>query len=156
MAGGSLRPYVGVGLGIAFNTIADYLVYDPNFYSESGIVEGEYYDPGTLTAVSDIYGYHAGGTTEQLAYMLEGGLTTELEGGIKLDFFVRYTGLGEVQSSGSIVVSQTEWFSTGAAPIGDPAAEVPSEYDSVFHYTNWYESGKLGTLDVGIRMRIQF
>ncbi|MCL2748535.1 MAG: hypothetical protein FWE50_00480 [Alphaproteobacteria bacterium] len=156
MAGGALRPYVGVGLGIATNTISDYLVYDPEFYGEYGIEDGITYPAGTLTAISDIYAYHAGGTTEQLAYMLEGGLSTELEGGIKLDFFVRWTGLGKVQSSGSIVVSQTEWLSTGMAPIGTPGSEEPGAYDSVFHYTNWYESGNLGTLDLGVRMRIQF
>jgi hypothetical protein len=156
MAGGALRPYVGLGLGIATNTIADYLVYDPNFYSEAGIVEGQTYEAGTLTAISDIYAYHAGGTTEQLAYMLEGGLTTELEGGIKLDFFLRYSGMGKVQSSGSIVVSQTEWLSTGAAPIGTEGSEAQAEYDSVFHYTNWFEGGNIGTIDAGVRMRIQF
>lgn len=156
MAGGALRPYVGLGVGIATNTIADYLVYDPNFYSEQGIVDGEIYDPGTLTAISDIYAYHAGGTMEQLAYMLEGGVTTELDSGMKIDFFVRYSGLGKVQSSGSIVVSQTEWLSTGQYPIGTPGAEQPAEYDSVFHYTNWRESGQLSTIDLGVRMRIQF
>ncbi|MCL1892564.1 MAG: hypothetical protein FWF97_04765 [Alphaproteobacteria bacterium] len=156
MAGGALKPYIGAGLGIATNTIADYLVYDPEFYGEDGIYEGVIYEPGTLTAISDIYAYHAGGTMEQLAYMLEGGLSTELEGGMKLDFFVRWTGLGKVQSSGSIVVSQTEWLSTGAAPIGTPGSEEPAPFDSVFHYTNWFESGTLGLLDVGVRMRIQF
>ncbi len=156
MAGGALRPYIGAGLGIAVNTIADYLVYDPNFYSEVGITEGTTYAIGTLTAISDIYAYHAGGTSEQLSYMVEGGLTTELEGGIKLDFFVRYAGLGKAQSSGSIVVSQTEWLSTGAAPIGTDGAEEPAALDSVFHYTNWFESGNLATVDAGIRMRIQF
>ncbi|MDR0967926.1 MAG: hypothetical protein LBL75_03850 [Rickettsiales bacterium] len=156
MAGGSLSPYVGVGLGISTNTIADYLVYDPSFYSENGIVEGNTYPAGVLTAISDIYAYHAGGTTEQLSYMIEGGVTTEMEGGIKLDFFVRYSGMGKVQSSGSVVVSQTDWLSTGGAAIGQDGAEVPSEFDSVFHYTNWYESGKLSTIDAGVRMRIQF
>ncbi|MFA7188373.1 MAG: hypothetical protein WC137_02785 [Alphaproteobacteria bacterium] len=156
MAGGSMRPYVGVGLGISTNTIADYLVYDPSFYSEADIIEGQTYAAGTLTAISDIYAYHAGGTTEQLAYMLEGGLTTELEGGIKLDFFIRYSGMGKVQSSGSIVVSQTEWLSTGLAAIGKTGAEEAATYDSVFHYTNWFESGNIGTIDAGVRMRIQF
>lgn len=156
MAGGSLRPYVGAGLGVAVNTVSDYLVYDSTFYPEPNIPEGSTPAPGTLTAISDIYAYHAGGTVEQLAYMLEGGLTTELEGGIKLDFFVRYSGLGKVQSSGSIVVSQTEWLSTGLAPIGADGSEEPAQYDSVFHYTNWFESGKIGSIDAGIRMRIQF
>ncbi len=147
LAGGSLRPYVGVGVGISLNTIADYVVQDNSFYSEM--------DPagagaGDLTGISDIYAYHNGGTTEQLAFMLEGGITTELESGIKMDFFVRYANLGKVKTSGSIVVSQTEWLGDGAG------GEYEAPYDSVYHYTNWYESGRLGMVDVGLRLRLQF
>jgi hypothetical protein len=156
LAGGSMRPYVGIGLGIGTNTIADYLIFDGTFYSEIpfGSPNTTY---GELTGISDIYAYHSGGTRENLAYMIEGGVTTEMDGGIKLDFFVRYMGLGRVQSSGSIVVSQTDWLSTGnGIPIGEPGSEVPADYDSVYHYTNWRESGNLGMVDVGIRMRLQF
>ena len=32
VAGGSLRPYVGAGVGIALNTIGDYVVFDNTFY----------------------------------------------------------------------------------------------------------------------------
>ena len=105
---------------------------------------------GDLTGVSDIYAYHNGGTTEQLAFMLEGGVTTELSGGLKLDFFVRYANLGRVKTSGSIVMSQTEWLSDGL----DGEYEAP--YDSVYHYTDWYESGRLAMVDVGARLRLQF
>lgn len=150
LAGGMLRPYVGVGVGISLNTIADYVVYDNTFYAE--VDDPARYPAGTLTGVSDVYAYHNGGTQEQLAVMLEGGVTTELDGGLKLDLFVRYANLGDVKTSGSIVVSQTEWLSTGGI---DPYEE-PAPYDSVFHYTNWYESGRLGIVDVGARLRLQF
>ncbi len=147
IAGGSLRPYIGAGVGISLNTIADYVVYDGTFYSE---IEPAYANAGQLTGVSDIYGYHNGGTSEELAFMLEGGLTTNLEGGIKLDFFVRYANLGDVKTSGSVVVSQTEWLGDGAG------GEYMAEYDIVYHYTNWYESGRLSLVDVGVRLRLQF
>lgn len=147
LAGGMLRPYVGVGVGLALNTIADYVVYDDTFYSE---MEPGAAGPGDLTGISDVYAYHNGGTVEQLAFMFEGGLTTEMDGGIKIDFFVRYMNLGEVKTSGSIIVSQTEWYGDGAGQ------EYPGEYDSVLHYTNWYESGRLGTIDLGVRLRLQF
>jgi opacity protein-like surface antigen len=156
IAGGSMRPYVGIGLGISTNTISDYIVYDPGPYPVPEYPDGSPSPLGELTMTSDIYAYHAGGTREQLAYMFEGGVSTELDGGIKLDFFVRYSGLGKVQSSGSIVMSQTEWIGTGVGVIGEAGAEVPAEYDSVFHYTNWRESGNLSSLDVGVRMRLQF
>lgn len=147
LAGGMLRPYVGVGVGLALNTIADYVVYDNTFYSE---MDPAYAGAGDLTGISDIYAYHNGGTTEQLAFALEGGVTTELDGGIRMDFFVRYANLGKVKTSGSIIVSQTEWLGDGAGN------EYEAPYDSVFHYTNWYESGRLSTIDVGLRLRLQF
>lgn len=147
LAGGSLRPYVGAGVGISLNTIADYVVYDNTFYS---VMDPAYAGAGQLTGISDIYAYHNGGTSEEFAFMLEGGVTTEMEGGIKLDFFVRYANLGKVKTSGSIVLSQIEWLGDGAG------GEYEAPYDSVFHYTNWYESGRLGLVDVGIRMRLQF
>ncbi|MBR6598457.1 MAG: hypothetical protein IKK76_03595 [Alphaproteobacteria bacterium] len=147
LAGGALRPYVGAGLGISLNTIADYVVFDETFYS---VMDPVYANAGQLTGISDIYAYHNGGTTEQLAFMLEGGVTTEMEGGVKLDFFVRYANLGQVKTSGSIVLSQIEWLGDGAG------GEYEAPYDSVFHYTNWYESGRLGLVDVGIRLRLQF
>lgn len=147
LAGGALRPYIGAGVGISLNTIADYVVYDGTFYD---VMQPSAAGAGDLTGISDIYAYHNGGTTEQLAFSVEGGLTTELDGGIKLDFFVRYANLGKVKTSGSIVVSQTEWLGDGAG------GEYQAPYDAVFHYTNWYESGRLGMVDLGVRARLQF
>ena len=147
LAGGSLRPYIGAGVGVSLNTIADYAVYDNTFYS---VLEPSYAGAGQLTGISDIVAYHNGGTTEELAFMLEGGVTTELQGGLKLDFFVRYANLGQVKTSGSIVLSQVEWLGDGVG------GEYEAPYDSVFHYTNWYESGRLGLVDVGARLRLQF
>ena len=147
LGGGNLKPYVGFGIGLALNTIADYVVYDSTFYSE---IDPSVAAAGELTGVSDIYAYHNGGTMENMAYMLEAGVSTEMDGGLKLDFFVRYSGLGTVQNSGSVIVSQTEWLGDGAG------GEVQAGYDSVFHYTNWYESGNLSSVDIGARMRLQF
>lgn len=150
MVGGSLRPYIGAGVGLSLNTIADYVVFDNNFYDETGGAGPGAIDPGYLTAVSDIYAYHNGGTMEQLAFSLEAGVTTDMHDGLKLDFFIRYANLGKVKTSGSIVVSQTEWLSDGA---GD---EYEAPYDSVFHYTNWFESGRLSAMDAGVRLRLEF
>lgn len=151
LMGGMLRPYVGAGVGISLNTISDYVIYDGTFYAELDPVDFPQYPDGTLTGVSDIYAYHNGGTTENLAYMLEGGVTADLNGGLKLDFFARYSGLGRVKPSGSIVVSQTEWLLADGSTV-----ELPAEYDSVLHYTNRQENGNLSTIDVGVRLRLQF
>ncbi len=150
VAGGSLRPYVGGGIGLSLNTIADYVVFDNSFYDETNGLGPGSVQPGGLTAISDVYAYHNGGTMEQLAFQLETGITTSMNDGLKLDFFIRYANLGKVRTSGSIIVSQTEWLSDGA---GD---EYEAPYDSVFHYTNWYESGRLSSLDVGVRLRLEF
>ena len=149
VAGGSLRPYVGAGIGLSLNTIADYVVYDGGWYDESNGNPANI-EAGGLTQISDIYAYHNGGTTEQLAFQLEGGVTTSMSGGLKLDFFFRYANLGKIKTSGSIIVSQTEWLSDGMG------GEYEAPYDSVFHYTNWTESGRLSSFDVGARIRLEF
>lgn len=154
VAGGALRPYIGVGAGISLNTIADYVVTDNSYYYE--LTDEQLQDPtipdGTLSTVSNVVAYHNGGTTEQFAFMLEGGVSTDLSGGLKIDFFVRYTNLGKVKTSGSIVMSQDEWLKDSTSPTW----ESPAQYDSVYHYTNWYESGRLSMVDVGARLRLQF
>lgn len=154
IAGGSLRPYVGAGVGLSLNTIADYVVSDPGPYYE--LSDAELHDPtipdGTLSTVENINAYHNGGTAEQMAFMLEGGVTTDLSGGLKLDFFVRYANLGRVKTSGSIVLSQIEWYKDSTSPTG----ETQSPYPSIQHQTNWYESGRLSVLDIGVRLRLQF
>ena len=87
---------------------------------------------------------------EQLAFKLEAGVTTSMNDGLKLDFFIRYANLGKIKTSGSIVVTQTEWLSDGAG------GEYEAPYDSVYHYTNWFESGRLSAVDVGVRVRLEF
>ena len=88
MMGGALRPYVGAGVGLALNTIADYVVFDGSFYAEVSEDEIASVPAGNLTGISDVYAYHNGGTMEQLAFSLEAGVTTEMNEGLKLDFFV--------------------------------------------------------------------
>lgn len=145
LAGGALRPYIGAGVGVSLNTIADYVVLDPEFYSEADPLTSP---QGTATGVNNINAYHNGGTTEQLAFSLEGGVTTELGNGMKLDLFVRYMHLGEVKTSGSVVLTQNEWFADG---LGGEEA-----YPTVAHYTDWTETAKLSTVDIGARLRLQF
>ena len=145
-----MRPYIGVGVGLSLNTISDYVVYDGSYYKIIEDLGTTINNAGVLTGVSDIYAYHNGGTTEQLAFMAEAGVTTDMGEGIKVDFFARYANLGKVKTSGSIVLSQTEWLADG---LGN---EVQADYDSVYHYTNWYESGRIGMIDVGVRLRLQF
>lgn len=138
IAGGQMRPYVGIGVGLSLNTIADYVVHDDNEY--------EFGDTGDGYGgwVYDINAYHNGGTKEQFAFAAELGVTTTLSGDLSMDFFARYVNLGNVQTSGSIVLSYVE---------EDEMGSVLSYIDQV---TNWQESGRLGVIDVGARLRLQF
>ena len=137
MAGGALRPYIGAGIGLSLNTIADYVAFDPGPYDDVDV-------NGNPVKVFDIEAYHNGGTMEQLAFGFEAGVTTDMKDGLKLDFFVRYANLGKVKTSGSVVIAQAEM---------DEAGEI---YDSTMHYINWFESGRLNTMDVGARVRLEF
>lgn len=152
LGGGRIRPYVGAGVGISVNSISDYVVFDPNYYQF--YPDGANLAPGTPAAVSDIFAYHSGGTMEQLAYMLEGGVTAALGNSLSADFFVRYSGLGRVQSSGNITVTQTEYLATGLDTIPNPGSLDP--FNVTQQYLNWFESGQLGLIDIGVRLRMQF
>ncbi len=147
MLGGKLHPYVGAGIGFGQNTISDYMVYDAEGYN----LVTDQTQPGDLTAVNNITAYHSGGTTENFTYMLEGGVTTDLSGGLKLDLFARYMGLGNVESSGSVVVTQDEWT---AGPMNGGSDDAL--YTATYHYTNAREKGSLSSVDIGARLRIQF
>ncbi len=137
IAGGQMRPYIGVGVGLSLNTIADYVVRDTEGYYE--------FDDGEsgIGAMYNVTGYHNGGTKEQFAFAAELGVTTTLSGDLSMDFFARYVNLGGIQTSGSIVLSWNEEYFEGV-------------YDQIDHVTNWQESGRLGVIDVGARLRLQF
>lgn len=139
IAGGQMRPYVGIGVGLSLNTIADYVVHDDNEYEFGGTIDGE------AGWVYDINAYHNGGTKEQFAFAAELGVTTTLSGDLSMDFFARYVNLGKVQTSGSIVLSYVE-----------EDAGTGSVFPYVDQVTNWQESGRLGMIDIGARLRLQF
>ena len=71
LAGGALRPYVGAGVGIALNTVADYVVFDGTmYYLADPPFSDEDIENANATSVTNISGYHNGGTKEQLAFSL--------------------------------------------------------------------------------------
>jgi len=74
---GIFRPYIGIGAGVGFNTIADW-IYNTSIY-QAGM---------------------SGSSTTSLAGALEFGLTAESDKGLMLDFFVRWTNLGRVSATG--------------------------------------------------------
>ncbi|MDR1071142.1 MAG: hypothetical protein LBL21_00660 [Rickettsiales bacterium] len=132
--GGKLSPYIGAGIGLGANEISDYEIFDSGMYS---------LDAG-ITGASNIRALHFGGTAKNnLVYMFEAGGTAELLDRLQLDLFVRWTALGRVQTKGNIILTQTVW--QGGSPV----------YDETLRF-DWRESGTLGFLDIGARLRLLF
>lgn len=164
--GGKLVPYIGVGLGISVNTIADYTVsYRADYALSGGIPIGTNSEYTADTAIWDMTAYHAGGTTENFAYAGELGLTASMSGGLMVDFFVRYADLGKVESSGTVFESDLEqYFSSGtdaANILFDESAFIAEgytdgAYTSNYIYSDNKESADLTSVDVGVRLRVQF
>ena len=153
---GNSRPYVGAGIGLGINTISDYLIYDMTYYSKIPFGSPNTVF-GNITGTSDRYAHHIGGTTISFAFALEGGVTSELPHGLKLDIFARLAHLGNVRTNGNIVVSETHWLSTGnGILIGEKGSEIPADYGVTYFYQGWRESGTLSVLDLGLRLRYQF
>jgi opacity protein-like surface antigen len=135
--GGKLSPYVGAGIGYGTNEISDYEIFD-----NTG---GGYYsfDAG-ITGASNIRAIHLGGSRSNLVYAIEAGGTAELSRMFLLDIFVRYMGLGGVETKGEIIVNQTAW--SGGAPANN----------ETLRYKGWKEIGILSILDIGVRLKLRF
>ena len=110
---GLITPYVGGGIGMAFNTLDDYSVYDefgdanisrPNSNGELGYpYEGDdylagWYDyDGTIT--------HFGATTNNRAWSVEAGLTFNIDRKTMFDVYYKMSNFGTVKSRDTIFYS---------------------------------------------------
>jgi hypothetical protein len=132
--GGKVAPYIGAGIGLGTNKISDYEVFDAGHHA---------IDAG-ITGTSNVLAVHSGGTTNNFAYSVEIGGTSQLFNRLLLDLFVRYTDLGRVQTNGDVLLTQTVWV--GGAP----------DHDETLNYKDWKESGTLSIVDIGARIRFLF
>ncbi len=165
--GGKLVPYIGVGLGMSINTIADYSVLYSSYYD---YITDE--ASGAGYTAENLIGYHAGGTTENFAYAGEFGLTANMSGGLMIDFFIKYADLGKAESSGSGHFSYDETnFTTTLGVNTEPSVNTdtfvssltPSNttWDSASYrvtepFEDLKDSADLTSVDVGVRLRVQF
>ncbi|MDR1477201.1 MAG: hypothetical protein LBI17_03690 [Rickettsiales bacterium] len=142
---GMIRPYIGGGLGMAFNTLDDYTVTDAVGYGEppldttGALYVGGQYSPG-------IYEYnglinHFGATTSNVSWNVEIGATIEVSAKTKLDLYYRKSNYGKIKSKG-------EAFSNyEAVEILDPLPSTttcsPDAVSLGFNYfpdTGWCEN----------------
>ncbi|MGN0929425.1 MAG: hypothetical protein ACI4N3_02165 [Alphaproteobacteria bacterium] len=121
LLGGMLKPYIGVQIGFAMNNIDNYLISDPNGYSEGDLmyVENENGDEvpndacigstanNPCTQISYVDGEitHIGKNNRNFGYGLEAGFTIALENNMEIDLFYKRTMLGKVQTSGNVLSS---------------------------------------------------
>ena len=151
-----LRPYVGAGIGLANNTISDYTVTDWNLYYLPGMV-GTNQPAGTIVAWNYLRTNHSGKTNKNnFAYALEAGATQDLIKGFFLDFLIRWTYLGRVESDGVLVVYDV-YASNGVGLVGEQPINNGSPLSTLSSYfPGRKESGNLSALDIGMRLRFQF
>jgi opacity protein-like surface antigen len=89
-----LTPFIGVGLGIAQNTVSG--------LSDQGYATNTVFNTGTnvvvATATNPTYGYAANGTKSSFAYALMAGLGYDVTPNYKVELGYRYLNLGKFQS----------------------------------------------------------
>jgi hypothetical protein len=173
---GMIQPYVGGGLGMAFNTVDSYTVKDDVGYGESPLdttgalyVNGEY-SPGMYEYNGIIS--HFGATTSNVSWNVEVGATVEVSEKAKVDLYYRKSNYGTVKS-------KSEAFSSyEAVEILDPLPSTttcsPEAIALGFQYypdTGWCEnylglsdakisdaaeSGTIENTEFGVKLRMIF
>jgi hypothetical protein len=125
--GGMLRPYIGAGVGIAFNTVSDYTVYDEVGYGEPPYED----DPAVITGLpgedgenAGFYEYdglitHFGATTKSMSWNLEVGLEVNIDRKTKIDFYMKRQNLGKVKSRNDGYASYESVMILNPLPSGD-------------------------------------
>ncbi len=109
---GMLTPYIGGGIGIAFNSISDYTVSDEYGNAEIPLPDGDG-NLGFPTTVPDANGYaddltgyyqyngaitHFGAMTNSVAWAIEAGFTVNLDKKTMLDVYYRTANYGSIKS----------------------------------------------------------
>ena len=115
--GGRLKPYFGVQVGLAQNTIDDFTITDPTGYTSGDIApadltqddftdSNEGLSVGTTYESTSVYDGELttiGATIKSFGLGLEAGLTISLEGSLSLDIFYKMNRFGKVETSGNIL-----------------------------------------------------
>ncbi len=135
---GFITPYIGGGVGISFNTIDDYTIYDDfgdaeipipdpttgelgNPEDADGNYLGGWYDEnGTIT--------HFGATTNNISWNIEAGLTFNIDKKTMFDVYYKMSNYGTVKSKDTI------FYSYDTIDIVDPTEELNTSTDGYQDY----------------------
>ena len=180
--GDLIVPYVGGGVGIAFNKVSDYTVFDE--YGDALIpagTDGYVYDSTTGEDITGFYQYdgeitHFGMTTNNVAWNIEAGLTVNIDRTTILDVYYKMANYGTIKSN------NMAYYNYETVDIVDPTEQLNSAndycteeaYQEGFLYndeTGWCESepytqdgfvsnatekGKIETREIGVKLRLIF
>lgn len=183
---GMLKPYIGVQVGFAMNTLDDFNVFDPDGYSEGDemytydddgntIVNDELKDVCTEASKCTTENYtdgditFIGETNKTFGYGLELGFTIALENNMEIDVFFKRNMFGKVKTSGNALASyyetDTYFYSNDNGTCSNGFTE-----DSTSEWcfaeadigtkdskaTNAVESGDLYMNQLGIKLKYMF
>jgi hypothetical protein len=177
-AGGKIVPYIGAGVGVAFNSVNTYTISDPEGYPiltecfspVSVASTGAQVPDGLCTWLYDGMITHGGNTTKNLAYRLELGITWKLQNQMFFDFYGRYSVLGKVETSGIVVqdyladypveVDNGPWIwetvnDNGVFDQGESYLDYDVGQETTTSF-NSKEKGDVTVAEFGVRFRIMF
>lgn len=183
---GMLKPYIGVQVGFAMNTLDDFNVSDPDGYSEGNemytydddgntIVNDELKDVCTEASKCTTENYtdgditFIGETNKTFGYGLELGFTIALENNMEIDVFFKRNMFGKVKTSGNALASyyetDTYFYSNDNGTCSNGFSEdSTSEWcfaeadigTKDSQATNAVESGDLYMNQLGIKLKYMF
>ena len=183
--GGMFMPYVGGGVGMAYNKLGSYTLefpgnikdfpdscrgddknpkpYDPSDPNDSKIC-GEVMSDGTARYIGSI--------TPAFSIGLEAGVTMQIQEKIAIDFFYKNNKLGAISTSGEAATVQPAYDvhlsddpTAGHVPSGYEFYESVSDDVTAFYYykddvtklkKSRKESGDINTWEMGIKLRAYF
>ena len=161
---GLITPYIGGGIGITFNTIDDYTVYDDIGNGEAPITTtgDPYYNltEGSECSESDYasgasgcdfaWGYydydgvisHYGATTNNVSWNIEAGLSFDLDSKTIIDVYFKHSNLGKIKSKNEVfssyysvdILDPTTEEETGTNGISDRC--TAEAIDAGFYYND--------------------
>jgi len=167
--GDEIVPYVGGGVGVAFNRISDYSVWDEFGYAEEpfGSIDGEegFYE-------YDVLHTHLGATTRAMAWNLEAGIGVKLTPKTSLDFYYRRSNYGNIQSAGLVMVEGDVYailYPEGEDSFGNPICDDGFSFNGDLGFCEAFdgtferfiddfppESGRIINNELGVRLRVRF
>lgn len=174
------KPYVGFGIGYAFNEIKDttidsygtdteeWGIYTTDTLAPEGFVyndlnDNDGYDDGEGVIDGDHMMTYLGATTKGVAWQIMAGVNYRMSSTVSLDLMLRYANLGKIKTGSTVIDSYAEYYylDTDTDPDADGYGFLDTEdgatsdtYDEYMPVTP--ESGKLQLMEIGVSVNVNF